>query len=435
MINFLIILFFILAFRQLLVKLNSGFPIIELTIMLYVLQYLVAPLFEYSYNEDQTMAVSSSEYLNFTFVAILSFAIGLFSKKQNINYSKLHFDSTLASKLGRLLIVIGFTSQIGLEILPDAFKATVNFFVLFKTIGVYALIFSDKKQDKLLILLFSIQIAAGAILGAMLIEFIVFALFFAMFYSLKYQVTNRTKYIFFISSFIFITLYQGIKADYREFVWGKELSTGHKIALLSDLLNPETIVAAFDTDIENNESLIQTMHRLNQGWQTSKVIKHVPSRVDYQYGEEFFNDVFSSILPRALWANKRIVNDYQRFNHYTGYSLNSSTSMSMGVVGDFYLNFGKIGTVIVLFLFGFFISKVNSFFISKYVTSNPINLIWLPFIFSYLMRPGNEFYMVLNHLIKSVFVLFFVFNIVYPRIGVFKRKWISENKKFTSKAN
>jgi hypothetical protein len=107
----------------------------------------------------------------------------------------------------------------------------------------------------------------------------------------------------------------------------------------------------------------------------------------------------------------------------------------MGVVGDFYLNFGKIGTVIVLFLFGFSISKVNSVFISKYVKSNPINLIWLPFIFSYLMRPGNEFYMVLNHLIKSVFVLFFVFNIVYPRIGVFKRKWISENIKFTSKAN
>ncbi|MDX1652579.1 MAG: hypothetical protein R3277_08810 [Brumimicrobium sp.] len=407
-----------MALRQLLVKLNNGFPIIELTVMLYILQYLVAPLFEYNYNPEQSMAVGKEEYLEFTLLAVLAFAVGLFWLKPTFNIKNLTVDNELASKIGRALIIIGFSSQLAMNFLPDALKSTVNFFILFKTIGVYALIFSDNKSDKLLILLFSIQIALSSILGAMLIDFIVFALFFAMFFSLKYQVTNKLKYTFFIIGFLFLSVYQGIKAEYREVVWKEELTTEQKVALLGSLINLESFKSAFSFDVEKNESLIQTMHRLNQGWQTSKVYNHIPEHVPFENGKALANDVISSFMPRFLWEDKREVNDYQRFNYYTGYNLNESTSMSMGVIGDFYLNFGKTGTVIAMFLFGYFIARVKRYFLQNFVYPNPINLIWLPFIFSYLIRPGNEFYMVLNHLFKATVVLIVVFKVIYPWLGV-----------------
>lgn len=413
-----IIILFILAIRQLLVKLNNGFPIIELTVMLYILQYLVAPLFEYNYNTEQSMAVGKEEYLEFTLLAVLAFLVGLFSLKSTFNIKGLTIDSELASKIGRALIIIGFSSQLAMNYLPDALKATVNFFILFKTIGVYALIFSNARLDKLLILLFSLQIALGAILGAMLIEFIVFALFFAMFFSLKYKITNKLKYAFFIIGFVFLSVYQGIKAEYREVVWKEELTTEQKVGLLGSLINLESFKSAFSFDVEKNESLIQTMHRLNQGWQTSKVYNHIPEHVPFENGKAFANDVMSSFMPRFLWPEKREVNDYQRFNYYTGYGLNKSTAMSMGVIGDFYLNFGKTGTVIAMFLFGYFIARVKRYFMHEFVYPNPINLIWLPFIFSYLIRPGNEFYMVLNHLFKATVVLIVVFKVIYPWLGV-----------------
>lgn len=422
MMSALVLLIFLLALRQLLVKLNGGFPIFELTIMLYILQYLVAPLFEYRYNPEQSMAVPEQEYFNFTLFAVLAFVFGLISVKSKISTRQFEIDSKLASVLGRALILIGFASQISMEVLPDIFKSTLNFFILFKTIGVYALIFSNIRFDRYLILFFSIQIAASAILGAMLIEFIVFSLFFAMFFSLKYTVTNKFKYSFFAISIVFITVYQGVKAQYREVVWKQEISTEQKLALLGSLINAETLSAAFNADLKDNESLIQTMHRLNQGWQTSKVYEHVPEKVEFEYGEEFINDVVSSFMPRFLWDNKRIVNDYQRFNYYTGYGLNKSTSMSIGVIGDFYINFSYIGTIIALFLFGHILARIKRFFITNFVYSNPINLIWLPFIFSYLIRPGNEFYMVLNHLVKAGVVLILVFKVFYPWLGIRKKQ-------------
>jgi hypothetical protein len=422
MTSYLIVIIFLVAIRQLLVKLNSGFPIIELTVMLYILQYSVAPLFEYNYNSNQSMAVAAEDYLDFTLLAVGAFAVGLFSLKSRFDADKIHVDPMLASKIGRALIIIGFFSEVSMEFLPDAFKSTVHFFVLFKTIGVFALVFSDFRTDKYLIAFFAIQIAASSILGAMLIEFIVFALFFAMFFSIKYEVTNKFKYSFFVIGFVFLSVYQGIKAEYREVVWKEELATDQKLALLGSLMNAETFTAAFSTDLKNNESLIQTMHRLNQGWQTSKVYQHVPGQVDFENGKEFINDIMSSFLPRFLWENKRVVNDYLRFRYYTGYPLNKGTSMSLGVIGDFYLNFGKTGTVLAMFLFGYFIAWVKRYFVVNFVHSNPINLIWIPFIFSYLIRPGNEFYMVLNHLFKAIIVLIVVFKFIYPWLGVWSQE-------------
>jgi hypothetical protein len=409
--------------RQLLFKLNNGFPIIELTVVLYILQYLVAPLFEYNYNPEQSMAVGKEEYLEFTLLVVLAFAFGLLSLKSTFNLKFLTIDSALASKLGRALIIIGFSSQLAMNLLPEALRATLNFFILFKIIGVYALIFSNVKLDKLLILLFSLQIAIGAILGAMLIDLIIFALFFIMFYSVKSKVTNKIKYSFFIIGFVFLSVYQGIKAEYRELVWyqEQELTVEHQVALLGTLVSIESFQSAFSFNVEKNESLRQTMNRLNQGWQTSMVYNHVPKQVPFENGEAFVEDVMSSFMPRFLWSNKRAVNDYQRFNYYTGYSLNKGTAMSMGVIGDFYLNFGKTGTVIMIFLFGYFIARIKRYFMEQFVYPNPINLIWIPFIFSFLIRPGNEFYMVLNHLFKASIVLFVVFKFIYPWLGISNR--------------
>ena len=163
----------------------------------------------------------------------------------------------------------------------------------------------------------------------MLIEFIVFALFFAMFFSLKYNVTNKLKYSFFIIGFLFLSVYQGIKAEYREVVWKEELTTEKKVALLGSLINPESFKSAFSFDVEKNKSLLHTMHRLNQGWQTSKVYNHVPEQVPFENGKAFANDVMSSFMPRFLWQDKREVNDYQRFNYYTGYGINKSTAINI----------------------------------------------------------------------------------------------------------
>jgi hypothetical protein len=411
---------FIFFAYRLVKQIGKGFPLFELVITLYLLQYVIAAHLEYRWNVFHTMAVEESEYLSFALFAVISFAVGLLSVKNKFDFKQFFIPSDMASKLGRAFVLIGFAGDIGMLFSQEALHSTLNFFSLLKIIGVFALIFSDNKLDKIIIGAFTIQIAISAILNALLINFIVFGIFLTMFFAFKYNISEKIKYGFIASAFLFLTVYQGVKSEYRESVWENELSFSERVDILGSLITWETMLAGTELDVESNESLLKTIHRLNQGWQTSKVIDHVPKVVAFQNGKELVNDMLSSFMPRFLWPNKRVVNNYQRFNFFTGYTLNSRTAMSIGVIGDFYINFGKIGTIIMMFIFGWSIAKLNKWFFTKFIVRNPLNLIWLPFIFSYLIRPGNELYMVINHLIKALVVFWFVSKFVYPKLKLQK---------------
>ncbi|RTE51717.1 hypothetical protein EHW67_16020 [Arenibacter aquaticus] len=414
MIEFFLVFAFFLLCYTLIKNIGKTFPLFELTAVLYLLQYGIAPMLEYKFGELGSMSVPIDEYLPFGTFASLSFITGLFVFTPKLSLKPLKINPEIASRLGRVFLTIGLLSSFAMLILPDSLRSIVTFFIILKWPGVFSLIFSQKKIDKFLVVIVFLEIAISAILNALLIEFIVFSIFMLMYISLRYTISNKIKITMALSAMLFLTVYQGIKAEYRKVVWENEVSFIDKIGLLSELISFNSFSAAFNIDIGNNDSLLQTIHRLNQGWQTSMVMNHVPTNVKFEDGSALLEDVTSSIMPRFLYPNKRVVNDYKRFNYYTGYNLNSGTAMTIGVLGDIYINFGFFGSFFCLFILGAFFSRISLWFYKQFVYSNPINIIWLPFIFSYLIRPGNEFYMVLNHLFKALIVFFVVKKIVYP---------------------
>ena len=230
------------------------------------------------------------------------------------------------------------------------------------------------------------------------------------------HISKKIKYSIVLFGLVFLTIYQGVKKEYRQSAWETNLSTADKLAVLSELITFDSFTGLFESKLEDNESFILTINRLNQGWQTGMVYDHVPSIVPFENGKDLANDIFSSIMPRFLWPNKRMVNDPERFSYYTGYELNEITSMSIGVLGDFYVNFNFGGSLIALYLFGLFLALLVKWFYIKFVSNDLINLVWLPFIFSYLIRPGNEFYMVLNHIIKALIIFYLIRKFLYPYI-------------------
>jgi hypothetical protein len=411
--NSLIIAFFFFLFK-LINNIGKSFPLFELTALLYLLQYGIAPMLEYAYGVRGSMAVPQSLYLNFAVWCSFSFIAGLLLFQPKIKLQNIVVSSEVASKLGRLFIVIAMVSTILMSILPPAIHSIITFFIILKGPGIFSLIFSDKKTDKIIIAIVYFEIAFSAILNALLIEFIVFTIFISIFFSLRYKVTASIKYTIVIFGIIFLSIYQGVKSDYRELVWEGEVSFQEKIGLLSELITWSSIKEGFNPNLEQNESANETIHRLNQGWQTSMALDHVPRVVPFENGKAILEDILSAIMPRVLMPNKRVVNDHERFNYYTGYNLNEKTSMTIGVLGDFYINFGFSGSIIMLFLLGLFLSFIAKWFYNRFIYSNPINLIWLPFIFSYLIRPGNEFYMVFNHIIKALIIFYIIRKFLYP---------------------
>ncbi|WP_163514094.1 hypothetical protein [Gelidibacter japonicus] len=392
---------------------GKSFPLFELTALLYILQYGIAPMLEYKYGDLGSMAVPSDQYLPFATYASLSFIAGLFVFRPKLKLKPLQIDPEMASALGRIFFSIGLLSSLAMLVLPYSLRSIVTFFIILKWPGVFSLIFSEKKIDKLFVIIVFLEIAVTSILNALLIEFIVFSIFILMYISLRYKISTKIKIAVALTGMLFLTIYQGIKAEYRELVWEQEISFEEKVGLLSELITFSSIQETFSEDIDNNDSVLQTISRLNQGFQTSMVIGHVPTHVPFENGTALMEDIASSMVPRFLYPDKRVVNDYQRFNYYTGYRLNATTSMSIGVIGDVYINFGFYGSILALFLLGMFFSRISLWFYNSYISNNMLNLIWLPFLFSYLIRPGNEFYMVLNHLIKGLIVFFIVRGFLY----------------------
>ena len=408
-------MFFFFLYR-LIKNIGKSFPLFELTAVLYLLQYGIAPILEYKFGKFGSMKIPIEDYLPFAIFATLAFISGLFVYRPKINLKLTNINPQIASKIGRTFVVISLVSSFLMVFLPESLISFFNFFVLLKLPAIFSLIFSNKKLDKFIIRVLLFQVAITSILNAILIDFIVLSIFTAMFYSIRYNISNKLKISMVLIGILFLTVFQGIKEEYREIVWNNNVSFVEKLVLISGFVNFNSIKASANSDLTNNKSFLKTIHRLNQGWQTSMVMDHVPRRVPFEYGKALANDIFSSILPRFLLPNKRSVNDYKHFNYYTGYSLNSQTAMTIGVIGDIYLNFGFFGSIFVLFFLGMFFSWFFNWFFRKFIYLNPINLIWLPFLFSYLIRPGNELYMVLNHLFKGLFVFLIVIKLIYPQI-------------------
>ena len=91
--------------------------------------------------------------------------------------------------------------------------------------------------------------------------------------------------------------------------------------------------------------------------------------------------------------------------------------MTIGVFGDAYVNFGFLGGVFFMFTFGLFLNLILAW-IYKLSEKYPTLIFWIPFIFLYAMRAGNEFVVILNFIAKSSFIVFLVFKIYQKQFKI-----------------
>ncbi len=83
----------------------------------------------------------------------------------------------------------------------------------------------------------------------------------------------------------------------------------------------------------------------------SLVVKYTPERADWGLGTSYLNIPVQLFVPRALWADKPILNRHQEFERtYMGISFFAQASPH--VFSDFYSNFGVLGLVAGAFGFG-----------------------------------------------------------------------------------
>jgi hypothetical protein len=139
----------------------------------------------------------------------------------------------------------------------------------------------------------------------------------------------------------FYVTYMRDRSDIREMVWsGASLSESAEQVYLTfrnlELFDP------FD-----NSHLRRIDDRLNQNELVGLAIAYMDSGgADFATGETFWQAAIA-LVPRVIWPDKPIESGSMGLvSHYTGLEFPENTSVGVGQVLEFYVNFGTIGVVL-----------------------------------------------------------------------------------------
>lgn len=418
----LTLVFVVLAFLYLLLIAKAGktYAILYLFIFIYFLQYIFSPYLSYTFYKvlgDQ-MPISQEEYFNYTVPALIFLFSGILLFKRDVDISRAlkRINPTEATSYGFMLIVISysldFISYLGLSY----FNSVISFTSYFKFLGAFCLLFGNSRLRYPIIGVIYLLLAVSVLRAGVFINFFIWSLFLFFFITLKFNIPFSLRASFIVLSLPVLFMIQGVKHEYRQITWKGKQEGG--VELLTDLAQKRKLDDA-NLDYSKTSGVVRTVGRLNQGWHVGLTLRHVPGKEPFANGKEMMNDVVASLLPRIVFSGKKEVNSQEKFNKYTGHLLTGKTSMSIGLLGDFYINYGWGGSFVMLFVFGALIALFLNFFVRRYILPNPINVIWIPFILSYLIRANNDFYIFFNCMIKG-FVIFLAvdyyrYKILRPR--------------------
>ncbi|MCC7526596.1 MAG: hypothetical protein IT250_17360 [Chitinophagaceae bacterium] len=400
------------CFGELVLALGKILPVTEITSLLMVVQLLLAPYLDYTLlaaKKMSAMVVPQEVYFSYALPAVLAFIIGMrfrFRKsnpwKGQMNLSEI--DRKRNSKIGIGLIVLGYASLLIQNALPiPGLEFFIVVLTLMRFVGIFYLMNSDNRLSYLWILAVIVPSTITTVRGSIFIDLLIWSFFIYAFAAIKYKITTRTTLIIVISTTLFLMVLQSVKMDYRKIEWStnsvaKEASG---VDLFTDILSSRV-----QTMDKNSWWMIQAkfINRLNQGFIVSYVMRKDVVRTTKQTNSFLGSELLGVILPRFIFSGKATVGDNKKFRFLTGIPLATSVSMNVGILGDGFGNFGYAGGVFFCFVFGVFINIVLNycFTLSRKI---PTILFWIPLIFFYVMRAGNEFYIIANWTVKVALVV------------------------------
>jgi len=202
--------------------------------------------------------------------------------------------------------------------------------------------------------------------------------FVSIFYRPRWKLVVLGLAAVYLGLSLFVT-YMRDRSAIRGTVWGGE-SYGSRFDQLK-----ETLRHAEFFDINDDEHLERVDQRLNQNALVGASVNYIESGgQEFACGETFWEAIIA-MIPRVLWPDKSVVaGSGDLVAKYTGYNFAEGTSVGIGNVMEFYVNFGRWGVIFGFLIFGGVIAWIDKG-AGKSLADND----WLTFACWYL--PGIAF--------------------------------------------
>ena len=382
-------------------RLDQGVPLLQLTSLIAVLQWLIGPILNYS--SDMTfgrysMYVPEADYFHFAipataFYIALMLTAGASVKQKNLLQT---IDRRNFVTIGVLLNVAATVATIAASRVGGGLAFLLFLLSQLRYVGALYFLFS-RSQFRLLLAagscsqLFTSSLGSGMFHDLILWLAIIFCYWFA-----QRKWTLSVK--FFVLSLATAGLFsiQVVKQEYRAL-----LKRGEEPSIVSLILAYVTPGGrAWETDV-----LSLAITRLNQGWIISSVMHNVPENEPFAEGETIKDAVFASVAPRFLYEDKKGAGGRENFRRFTGLAIADSTSMAISPLGEAYANFGVIGGIAFMIVFGGLFALMY-YGTLRYTLTHPTFFFWIPLIFYQAIKAETDLVTVLNQLSKGAIVAF-----------------------------
>jgi len=178
--------------------------------------------------------------------------------------------------------------------------------------------------------------------------------FIASFVRLSWKVIPVGLVIGYVGLSFYVTYMRG-RNEVREVVWAGEAAKNRFDSVYKMMNGFEW----FDPSNERQLWLIDT--RMNQSFLAGAAVDSLSNSQAYAYGETIWHAVVG-LVPRVLWPNKptsggsgTLVSDY------TGIRFPEGTSVGIGQVMEFYINFGTTGLMLCFLVLGVALTIIDDF--------------------------------------------------------------------------
>ncbi|MDG1046103.1 MAG: hypothetical protein P8P81_05815 [Bacteroidia bacterium] len=376
-------------------------------------QLLISPFADYHYFHNDifgVMTVDESKYFGFVTYAILGIYLGfnVFSgsnKNQEIVVrKKIEGDSLKYEKIGIYLIIIGYVFYLLTLVSSNFVFVSISYL---RFIGSLYLLFSKSSKTTLYMLLVWIPFAIIAIKSVIFMNIIIWGLLLFCFFKLNKKVNKPILISWMIIGFAFLAILQSVKHIYRESAW--DPSVKEKLSLTTLII--DRVNNLNEDQIKGIGSIINV--RINQGWIISHGINNLGDENRSLSQNYIKQELLGIFLPRFIYKDKVLEGSHIKFEEFTGWELDESTAMHLGIIGDLYLNFGRNKGIVFAFILGIILGISHRYYLIK-LNKYPDLLFWSVLIYFMIMRAGNEFYSIMNWYVKTGFITYLFFKFLRP---------------------
>ncbi|BAQ66446.1 hypothetical protein GM3709_3211 [Geminocystis sp. NIES-3709] len=213
---------------------------------------------------------------------------------------------------------------------------------------------------------------------------LIILIFVSSFYRPKWHTVLIGLLVFIFGLSVYVT-YMRDRGEIRAIVWGNQSIESRYEKMVNTFSNFEII------DFYNQRHLEAIDTRLNQNGLVGKAVEYInDGQATFAFGETLW-EAFISPIPRLLWPDKPIfAGSGNLVSSFTGQKFADNTSVGVGQVLEFYINFGSVGVFV-----GFLVMGIVIRIIDMAAGSYLINGDWLGYTSWFLpgmvlLQPGGS---------------------------------------------